>query len=391
MKAIKPGNGLFMAKTVVALPLPSQHLGTTRTITFHRYGKPGARPKAYIQAGLHADEIPGMLTAHHLIARLDDADRQGAIRGEIIVIPTANPIGLDQYLGGRLFGRSSLEQGQNFNRGFADLVETVASRLEARLGSDLAANVALIRTALLDGLAGLHPSNDLQELRRTLLGMAIDSDFVFDLHCDLESLMHMYTSDELWPEAMDLAAQLGCRVVMLAGDSGGNPFDEACSMPWWKLRAHFGDRFPIRNACLSATIELRGKSDVDDRLAASDGDNLFRFLQRRGLVAGHPGPVPLLRSAATPLAGVDRLIAPVPGVLAYRHEVGDLVHAGDVIAEIVDPTAEDPRTARTTLSTRTTGILWSRNQTKIAVAGESVAAIAGAKPLDDRKWSLLVD
>jgi uncharacterized protein len=77
--------------------------------------------------------------------------------------------------------------------------------------------------------------------------------------------------------------------------------------------------------------------------------------------------------------------------VTYRREIGDLVQAGEVIAEIVDPTAEDPRTARTALTTRTTGILWSRNQTKIAVAGETVAAIAGAKPLDDRKWSLLVD
>ena len=55
-----------MAKTVVSLPLPTQHLGTTRSITVHRYGSPAARPKAYIQAGLHADEIPGMLCAHHL-------------------------------------------------------------------------------------------------------------------------------------------------------------------------------------------------------------------------------------------------------------------------------------------------------------------------------------
>jgi uncharacterized protein len=61
------------------------------------------------------------------------------------------------------------------------------------------------------------------------------------------------------------------------------------------------------------------------------------------------------------------------------------------IADIVDPTAEDPRTARIPLVTRTSGILWSRDQTKMAVAGETVAAIAGAKPLEDRKWSLLVD
>lgn len=117
----------------------------------------------------------------------------------------------------------ALEHGQNFNRGFADLVNSIVPRLEERLGSDAAGNVAAIRSALLDGLADLHPSNDLHELRRTLLTMAIDADFVLDLHCDLESLMHMYTSDELWPEAADLASQLGCRVVMLAGDSGGDP------------------------------------------------------------------------------------------------------------------------------------------------------------------------
>src|SRR5688500_18577476 len=155
MRVIQPGNGHFMAKTVVALPLPTQHLGTTRTITVHRYGDPAARPKAYIQAGLPADEITGMLSAHHLIASLDEADRQGAIRGQVIVVPVANPIGLDQYFAGRLFGRSSLEQGQNFNRGFADLVETVIPRLEERLGSDHANNVALIRSTLLDALAGL--------------------------------------------------------------------------------------------------------------------------------------------------------------------------------------------------------------------------------------------
>ena len=76
MLVIEPGNGHFMTKTVVALPLPTQHLGTTRTVTVHRYGDPSARPKVYIQAGLHADEIPGMLSAHHLIARLDEAYRE---------------------------------------------------------------------------------------------------------------------------------------------------------------------------------------------------------------------------------------------------------------------------------------------------------------------------
>ncbi|EWY38841.1 succinylglutamate desuccinylase [Skermanella stibiiresistens SB22] len=380
-----------MAKSTVTIPLPSQHLGTTRVVTTHRYGAQGARPKAYVQAGLHADEIPGMLTAHHLIARLDQADSDGAVRGEIIIVPVANPIGLDQYMAGRLHGRSSLEQGQNFNRGFADLIEAVAPAIEDKLGADAAGNVAIIRQALLEALGERRSANDVQELRRTLLGMAIDADMVLDLHCDLESLMHMYVSDDLWPDGSDLAAQLGCRAVMLAGDSGGDPFDEACSMPWWKLRLRFGDRFPIPASCLSATIELRGKADVDDETAASDADNIFRFLQRRGVIAGTAGPIPPARCEATPLSAVDRMVAPVPGIIAFKRAIGDSVQAGEVVAEIVDPTAEDPLTARVPLVSRTTGVLWSRSQMKMAAAGETVAAVAGSIPLSERSWSLLVD
>ena len=36
-------------------------MGTARTLTVRRYGKPGAGPKAYLQAALHADELPGVI------------------------------------------------------------------------------------------------------------------------------------------------------------------------------------------------------------------------------------------------------------------------------------------------------------------------------------------
>ncbi|MEZ5600227.1 MAG: hypothetical protein R3F36_04160 [Candidatus Competibacteraceae bacterium] len=41
------------------LELPAPAPGTRRALRVHRYGTPGARPKAYFQAALHADEIPG--------------------------------------------------------------------------------------------------------------------------------------------------------------------------------------------------------------------------------------------------------------------------------------------------------------------------------------------
>ena len=43
------------------LTLPAGPSGTARRIEVLHFGTPGARPRAYLQAGLHADELPGML------------------------------------------------------------------------------------------------------------------------------------------------------------------------------------------------------------------------------------------------------------------------------------------------------------------------------------------
>ena len=47
-------------------PSPLPALGTQRTLTSFHFGTAGTGEKAYIQASLHADELPGMLVAHHL-------------------------------------------------------------------------------------------------------------------------------------------------------------------------------------------------------------------------------------------------------------------------------------------------------------------------------------
>ena len=95
--------------TDIALPTASPF--TRRTLRVLRFGRPGARPKAYFQAALHADEIPGMLVLHHLIGLLEEAERRGEVPGEVLVVPVANPIGLGQHLHGRLLGRYELSAG----------------------------------------------------------------------------------------------------------------------------------------------------------------------------------------------------------------------------------------------------------------------------------------
>jgi hypothetical protein len=379
-----------MGHSVTRIPLIAMTPGTERSHTVHRFGAPGARPKAYLQAGIHADEIPGLLVLHHLLRQLVAADRDGGILGEIVVVPFANPIGLSQHLKGELLGRYEFSRGDNFNRNFANLDEAVAGRVDGKLGADADANVRVIRAAMFEELDSRTPHTDVESQRALLMRLAVDADIVLDLHCDSEAAMHLFLGDHLWPDAADLSAQIGSRATMLAVDSGGDPFDESCSRPWHTLAERYRDTAPVPAACLAATVELRGTADVGDHFAVADADNLFRFLQRRGVVAGDPGPLPESLCDATPFDGVDHVIAPFAGIVTYHKAPGEHVNKGEVVAGLIDPAAEDPAAARTDLVSPVGGILVGRHLMKLARAGERICKIAGRESLAHRKAGKLM-
>ena len=379
-----------MNPITLEIPLACSAPGTRRTIRVRRYGQAGARPKAYVQGGLHADEVPGMLVAHHLCRRLDAAAAAGHVRGEVLVVPVANPIGLDQVVDERLLGRFDLAGGGNFNRNYVDLVPALVETLRGRLTDDPFDNVARVRRTIVTMLEGLRPVCAADALRWTLLGLAVDADFVLDLHCDDEALPHLYLGSPLWPDAADLAGYLNSRLVLLAEVSGGEPFDEACSALWWRLAASLSGEGPLPAACLATTIELRGMTDVDDVLAAEDADGIMAFLQHRGVVAGKP-PLPAAGAVSRPLAGVDMVMAPSAGIVCHRAAVGDHVRMGDVVAELVDPTADDATAMRRSLTASTDGLVFARTHLRFARAGGIVCKIAGADPLPGKGTKLLTN
>ena len=379
-----------MAREIERLPLAGGTPGTRREVLVHRFGTPGARPKAYFQAALHADEIPAILAAHHLVRRLAKAEAEGLIKGEVAVVPFANPIGLDQHLNATHLGRHELAGGGNFNRNWPDLFPATAEKAEGKLTDSEDANVATIRAALREAVAEMTALTQLDSLRRTLAGQAVDADLVFDLHCDDDALMHVFVIPRHWPLAADIAAELGCRAVMLSEDSGGSSFDEACSMPWVKLAGHFPDH-PIPAACLANTVEFRGQRDVSDKLAEQDGGALFRGLQRHGVIDGDPGPLPEALCEATPLAGCEFVKAPASGVLSYEVELGERVEKDQVIAWLIDPAAENPEDARQAIRSRTDGLVLSRRMHKFAAPGTTVAKVVGRDALPGRRTGSLLE
>ena len=157
-----------MVLSITRIPLPSPAPGTERHLTVRRYGEPGSRPKAYLQASIHADELPAMLVGHHLARLLDDAAADGRIRGEIMLVPVANPIGLAQRINGGLLGRYELDGGGNFNRNWPDLTEPLAERVGPLLGLDEAENVGRIRAAIQEILSEQPAGGELANLRLAL-------------------------------------------------------------------------------------------------------------------------------------------------------------------------------------------------------------------------------
>ena len=194
-----------MAHRIERLPLGAGTPGTRREVMLHRFGAPGARPKAYFQAAIHADETPALMAAHHLVRRLMAAEAEGMVEGEIVVAPFANPIGLDQQLNAAHLGRHELGGGGNFNRNWPELFPAAAEKVAGKLSDSEAANVAAIRAALVEAVAELRPRTQLESLRQTLAGAAVDADLVFDMHCDDDALMHLYLAPQHWPLAADIA------------------------------------------------------------------------------------------------------------------------------------------------------------------------------------------
>jgi hypothetical protein len=325
-----------------------------------------------IQAALHADEVPAMLVAQALRVQLSALEAAGALCGEVRLVPYANPLGLAQYLLSRHQGRFDLRDGVNFNRAYADLSDAAAAAVSGLLTDDADANVALIRTALVAAAQALPARTPAEDLKRQLLRLAIDADCVLDLHCDDEAVMHLYALTPQADLANELGALLGARAILLAEESGDSPFDEACSRPWPALARRFAP-LPVPLACFSTTVELRGEGDTDHALAAQDAAALIEFLRRRGVVAGEPAALPAAACLPTPLAASEPVKAPGAGVVVFRVQPGEVVAAGQVVADIVDVDTGQV----VPVPAQSAGVLYARIRTRWAIAGQTLAKIAG--------------
>lgn len=298
-------------------------------------GKPG--PRVHLQAGVHADEIAGMLVLHKLLPQLVQAAENGLLRGSVTVVPQANPLGIGQFRHGRILGRVHESSCRNFNRGFP------ASAAQAR------------------------PVGNLAVWQKALAELAADADIVLDLHTDDEALQYVYLHQCFWPAGQDLAAALGAEVAIIWEGDGDGAFEEVVIAPWLKE-----GRFDGR---LVATVELRGQGDVSDALAQRDADGLYAFLCTRGLIA-QAAELAEWRGRAVPIGHMETVFAPTAGVLVFERDLGDSVQAGECFARVI-ATPGDPSSEHRLLAPQA-GMMVTRYRDRLIPEGAIAAKFTGS-------------
>jgi Predicted deacylase len=371
------------------LTLPGDTPGHSTTLYWYSAGPETAETKVHLQAALHADEQPGTMVLHHLLPMLREADAAGKLRARFVIFPSVNPLGLATRVLRRHIGRYDLETGINFNRRWPDLYPQIAQAIAGKLTTDPKANIALIRNAVGAWLDSQQPATAAQKLRLAVLKSAHDADIVLDLHCDDESLIHIFTSPELMPGLQDLADRMGAAATLTAEDSGGGSFDEVLPSLYRKAQRAHPD-FPIPMGAETATLEYRGQADTHDETGIYDARGLFDFFANRGLIdADAPAARPM--PAATPFEATEVLRADRPGLLAYRVGLGDKVKKGDIVADIIAMDGPQAFLARTPLRAGTNGFILSRASAKYTVTGASVAKIVGTEILPARAGGYLLE
>ncbi|MEO8600012.1 MAG: succinylglutamate desuccinylase/aspartoacylase family protein [bacterium] len=357
-------------------PLPTGSANCQYSLTSFHYGQAGGK-KVYLQASLHADELPGMLVLHHLRPMLAQAEAEGRLQCEIVVVPVANPIGLGQTFMHDQMGRFDFASGTNFNRSFPDLSDRLIALLADSLGDDAQRNVQLIRTGIRQLLDAAECRTPLDAMRIGLMRLAHDADIVLDLHCDCEAVLHIYASSDHVAEAELLGRYLRARVILIADAIGGACFDEMLFKPWLRLRDHFGAQFPVLQPCFASTVELRGEQDVSHQFASTDAHGIYHFLCSSGMIAdvtSVTSDAPEAVCVPTPLTGSVTVYAGVAGVISYVARPGDVLKLGDAVCDIVDPLTGCSYTVKSPID----GVMYSRVVFRYATRGMELAKIAGS-------------
>lgn len=292
---------------------------------------PTPGPKVYIQAGMHGGELQGSLVAIKLLDYLKD----NLQKGEVIIVPQANPYGRNQKMTDATVGRFDMVNGDNFNRMYWESDISTDTFLEENTFDNYEAAYLQFKHLLKERIhQKLSPTpwgnKFTHELAWNLQLLATDADIVLDFHTGPCATHYIYTPSY----CAESALSFNFPSYLVFNNDFAGALDEASSCPVWDLANSWekktGEKvYPIKEAF---TIEFQSQDRICGEEADRELENVLHYLASKELV-----PTPSIEKVEQHTGHIDdfkTLFAPKSGLVDYKVKPGDMVREGEVLVEI---------------------------------------------------------
>ena len=322
----------------------------------------GARegPTLWLTGGVHGDEATGITVVQDAMATLDDEDLLAELSGAVVAVPVVSPAGL------RRNARHTYYDDEDPNRHFPDtdhesarppnLQERIDRRLyDAIVGEHAAVSADATADALVDCHTAGVGSEPFVIRDRVLYGDRRDEADAETLADDLAALAEAFGFPVLteYPAAEYVEENLQRSAAGAVLNEAGIP---------------------------AVTVELGAHSVVDERLRAGGVAGVFGVGVELGLLetadvpdaVGRPeeyvGPAPV----AFPVRRFRGPATDTAGLVRHRVDAGEPFTAGDVVADVVDPTGAP----LDTVTVDHDGYVIGRAEGLAAYEGDAVTSLA---------------
>ncbi|MBK2125825.1 succinylglutamate desuccinylase/aspartoacylase family protein [Fangia hongkongensis] len=250
------------------VPLRKTISGLNHTLSVIEYTVDKPKANIYMQAALHAGELNGIA----IIQALQTYLKENPLDFNFKLIPFANPFAMDVKVGEYTYGRFDAKTGDNWNRGFKNLLEPIADQPKINLerficdnSSDSFDLLCGKFTTLLKKRLEILLSLELapyERLAALLHYEAVDADFSFDLHNDSISVPYVYAPEYLNTTRLK---HFNSDYFVLTPNEISTCFNQAIFYPWWQFTDAWNeikndDKLPPKHAF---TYETGNKESFD--------------------------------------------------------------------------------------------------------------------------------
>ena len=328
---------IYMTTQVVKKHMVVAQNASGRNMNVPIYRMKGARPgpTVYIQSSIHGAEVQGNVVIYHLIQRLKDMD----ICGEIILVPNCNPIGTNIKAGEYTLGRFDPVNGTNWNRGYffdkgavehfaktvtrEESIEGIKQRFRAHLSN-----------AIDNKLAEPWGLGLAQQLNLKLQQMAVNADFVLDLHNGPVSTRHVYIPEY----AKDSANLFNIPHCIFIPNVFAGALDEATFCPWWTLQESIKTNLAreISFNVEAFTLEMGSQEVIDFNEGNIDATSILSYLNAKGVLHECDIKPKAMQRLGVYLKDYKTLFTNWGGMVEYMAKPGQTVKKGEPLAQILN-------------------------------------------------------